>query len=140
MRYTYLTTITFFLLFSSCKAQQKFNDTIKVDNRDTGVYNRINAIDFEGYINKKTVEILLSDIGFNYTRYTYGTARNSYLRFVYFIYADNLWIEAQVNDFKFLESFSKEHKWNIEEFKKEKIGAIRFVYKNHIIKSVGEKY
>jgi hypothetical protein len=140
MRYVYCIAVGFFLVFFGCKSSMSTTGTTKVENKDTTVYNRVYAMNFSNYIDKKDVNTFLKDIGVDYVKYTFGTARNSYLRFVYFVYSEDLWVEVQVNEFVFLESYSKEHKWNIEDFKKEKIGAIRLIYKGNCEKCLGDKY
>jgi hypothetical protein len=140
MRYVHCIVVGFFLVFCGCKASMSTTGTTKVESKDTTVYNKVYAMEFLSYIDKKDVNTFLKDVGIDYVKYTFGTVRNSYLRFVYFVYSEDLWVEVQVNEFVFLESYSKEHKWNIEDFKKEKISAIRLIYKGNCVKCLGDKY
>ena len=51
------------------------------------------------------------------------------------IYNDSVKIELIPNEFKYMKPFDVSRKWNIEDFKKERIKAIRFL-KNDIITGV----
>ncbi len=138
MRSIYFSTLCLLMISAGCKAQNS-STRVQVDNKDSAVFNKICSLDFAKYVDNQTVGSFLSDIGTNYTSYTFGTVRSNYLRFVYFVYSDEMWVEVKVNSFKYVESYNTFNTWNIEEFKKEQIGAIRFVYKGQFIKSTAWK-
>jgi hypothetical protein len=119
--------------------QTRDNVKMIVDVKDSALYNKLQQMDFNKYIGSVTVGNFLKDIGLNYKDSTLGFAPPSYLRYILFAYSDKLWIELQVNEFRHMSSWNPEHKWDTENFKKEKIGAIRFKYEGKCIKCIGTK-
>jgi hypothetical protein len=126
------------LLIVKCAGQSMNSHTANVSAKDSSVYNKLLQMDFDKYISTESVGQFLNDVGSEYKDSTLGFAPTSYLRYITFSYSDKLWVELQVNDFKYMSSWNPKHKWDIGKFMKEKIGAIRFKYNGECVKCIEE--
>ena len=126
MNYIYLIAIIL-VQAAGCYAQNKSSASTGT-TKDSVINNTIFQMDFGQYVEKKTIQEFLTDIGYNYSEHLYSTSRPHYLQFIYFVFSDNLWLEIEPKTFEHSSIYSIKHKWDIEKLKKEKVGEIRLYY------------
>jgi hypothetical protein len=129
--------LTLYLFVLQGRGQTKSQQTDSVDKMDLSVYNRLMAMDFNKYVGSYSIERFLSDVGIKYKEATKGIAPPAYLRYMIYSYSDKLWVELQPNEFKHMQNWSPDRKWDTAKFKLETIGAIQFKYNGKCIKCVG---
>ena len=90
---------------------------------------RLNA---DKYIGKNITDFLKDENFSSYRKIQIGESRLLVACSMVIFYNNGIYMELIPIKFKFMNPYNKNREWNIEDFKKERIGIIK-IYKNEIL-------
>jgi hypothetical protein len=119
--------LTVLLIQASCVQDQIMDSTRK----DKSLENK--AMGYNNFIGKEVYTFLLSDSIRHYSRYALFDQRPGSLSGLSLGYDTNTTIEVYVSKFVYMEKFSMDRDWYINQFYREKISRIKVIENDVII-------
>lgn len=134
-----LLNVIFFLLIllsnraSSQKTYHLDTGVVVVDYADTLGFNKFLYSDFEK-LKGKRMSKFLKWVGKDFRRQYFYQAKPGYANFLRTYLSDKLVVDAYVTKYRHMEPLSKEFKWDMRKFKRERVGQIKLRYNRVCIK------
>lgn len=123
----FLLSIFFLLCNCDSKKHEEKKQSVMVLLTDS-----ISDLKPERYIGKSISDFLNDKYFSRYTQFYVSSHKPSIASSLIVCYNGGIYFELIPNEFKYMDTFSELGKWDIDDFKKEKIGKIN-IYKDYIM-------
>ena len=144
MKSIFLHILSFSFLFiqlslMDTKCGSKSTTKASLITQDSILLEKLRQVDKKKYIGLSVDSFMKDDVISQFKSYKFIDEPPSYLSYLLLRYSKTIHLEILVHDYKYVEPFSSKRKWNLSDYKKEKIAIISLYNGRQLVEEYGRQ-